>query len=145
MEPGSLIPPGIWTLADVLEYGRDKGVCPYFAVRRMVRLRKIFFKFVAVTYLRKDAICGHYHLFFPLPSRPEGRGASVQGDVQRCHCRLRRSSQHRQVGPLTLHCLTAYMSLVDNVCIESLSIDLTRPMMDAAGRSVIKLADKIEE
>lgn len=36
MDPGSLIPPGIWTLADVLQYGRDKGVCPYFAVRRMV-------------------------------------------------------------------------------------------------------------
>src|SRR6266576_6067108 len=36
MEPGQLIPPGIWTLADVIEYGREKGVCPYFAVRRMV-------------------------------------------------------------------------------------------------------------
>ena len=37
METGSLIPPGIWTLADILQYGRNKGVCPYFAVRRMVR------------------------------------------------------------------------------------------------------------
>ena len=36
------------------------------------------------------------------------------------------------------------MSL-DNVCIESLSIDLTRPMLDAAARSVDKLADKIDE
>lgn len=36
MEPGNLIPPGIWTLADVLQYGRDKKVCPYFVVRRMV-------------------------------------------------------------------------------------------------------------
>ena len=35
--------------------------------------------------------------------------------------------------------------LVDNVCIESLSIDLTRPMLDAAGRSVVKLSDKIDE
>lgn len=33
----------------------------------------------------------------------------------------------------------------DNVCIESLSIDLTRPMLDAAGRSVAKLSDKIDE
>lgn len=33
----------------------------------------------------------------------------------------------------------------DNVCIESLSIDLTRPMLDAAARSVTKLGDKIEE
>jgi len=33
----------------------------------------------------------------------------------------------------------------DNVCIESLSIDLTRPMLDAAVRSVTKLGEKIEE
>jgi DNA excision repair protein ERCC-2 len=37
------------------------------------------------------------------------------------------------------------MSCEDNVCIESLSIDLTRPMMDAAGRNVTKLSEKIEE
>ena len=35
--------------------------------------------------------------------------------------------------------------MLDNVCIESLSIDLTRPMLDAAARSVDKLADKIDE
>ncbi|KAI0030821.1 DNA repair helicase [Vararia minispora EC-137] len=34
---------------------------------------------------------------------------------------------------------------IDNVCIESLSIDLTRPMLDSASRSVTRLADKIEE
>jgi hypothetical protein len=36
MEPGQLLPGGIWTLADVLEYGREHGTCPYFTVRRMV-------------------------------------------------------------------------------------------------------------
>jgi hypothetical protein len=36
-------------------------------------------------------------------------------------------------------------NILDNVCIESLSIDLTRPMLDAAARSVDKLADKIDE
>ena len=40
---------------------------------------------------------------------------------------------------------TQVLIIPDNVCIESLSIDLTRPMLDAAGRSVDKLADKIEE
>ncbi|KAI8069763.1 uncharacterized protein B0P05DRAFT_550773 [Gilbertella persicaria] len=34
---------------------------------------------------------------------------------------------------------------IDNVCIESLSIDLTRPILDASARSVGVLADKIEE
>lgn len=33
----------------------------------------------------------------------------------------------------------------DNVCIESLSIDLTRPMLDSAVRSVGKLGEKIDE
>lgn len=34
---------------------------------------------------------------------------------------------------------------LDNVCIESLSIDLTRPMLESAARSVNKISDKIEE
>ena len=42
MEPGNLIPSGIWTLADVLNYGREKGVCPYFTIRRMVSYRISF-------------------------------------------------------------------------------------------------------
>lgn len=37
MGPGTLFPPGIWTLADILEYGKEKTICPYFGVRRMVR------------------------------------------------------------------------------------------------------------
>lgn len=37
------------------------------------------------------------------------------------------------------------LSRADNVCIESLSIDLTRPMLDSAGRSVGKLGEKIDE
>lgn len=35
--------------------------------------------------------------------------------------------------------------MVDNVCIESLSVDLTRPMLESAARSVNKIGDKIEE
>ncbi|KAG0181117.1 DNA-dependent ATPase of the nucleotide excision repair factor 4 complex [Apophysomyces sp. BC1034] len=34
---------------------------------------------------------------------------------------------------------------IDNVCIESLSIDLTRPTLDASARSITMLAEKIEE
>jgi DNA excision repair protein ERCC-2 len=40
-EPGQLVPAGIWTLADVLEYGKDQGTCPYFTVRRMVSIISI--------------------------------------------------------------------------------------------------------
>ncbi|KDN37186.1 hypothetical protein RSAG8_10318, partial [Rhizoctonia solani AG-8 WAC10335] len=34
---------------------------------------------------------------------------------------------------------------IDNVCIESLSIDLTRPMLESAARSVTRLGEKIDE
>ncbi|KAJ9102663.1 hypothetical protein QFC19_004772 [Naganishia cerealis] len=35
-EAGNLIPPGIHTLEDVKQYGKEKGVCPYFTIRRML-------------------------------------------------------------------------------------------------------------
>lgn len=35
-EPGALLPPGVHTLDDVKKYGQEKGICPYFAIRRMV-------------------------------------------------------------------------------------------------------------
>jgi hypothetical protein len=38
-ETGNLIPAGVYTLDDVKKYGVEKGVCPYFTIRRMVRLR----------------------------------------------------------------------------------------------------------
>ena len=41
--------------------------------------------------------------------------------------------------------LIEMLLLIDNVCLESLSIDLTRPMLDSAVRSVTKLGEKIEE
>ena len=40
-EAGNLIPPGVYTLDDVKKYGQEKGVCPYFTIRRMVSIRRI--------------------------------------------------------------------------------------------------------
>lgn len=37
-EAGNLIPAGVYTLDDVKKYGQEKGVCPYFTIRRMVSL-----------------------------------------------------------------------------------------------------------
>ncbi|KAJ7155974.1 hypothetical protein C8R43DRAFT_998581 [Mycena crocata] len=109
MEAGSLIPPGIWTLADVLEYGRDKGVCPYFTVRRMM-------PFVDVI------IYSFHYLLDPKVAEQVSKEMSKDAIVVF-------DEAHN----------------IDNVCIESLSIDLTRPMLDSAGRSIIKLGDKIDE
>ncbi len=35
-EPGQLIPRGVWTLEELKEMGKEEGICPYFAVRRML-------------------------------------------------------------------------------------------------------------
>ena len=52
------------------------------------------------------------------------------------------------IGTALLACGQPYILtcvFLDNVCIESLSIDLTRPMLDSAARSVTKLGEKIDE
>ncbi|KAJ6630794.1 hypothetical protein B0H10DRAFT_2160184 [Mycena sp. CBHHK59/15] len=109
MEPGSLIPSGIWTLADVLQYGRDNVVCPYFTVRRMM-------PFVDVI------IYSFHYLLDPKVAEQVSKEMSKDAIVVF-------DEAHN----------------IDNVCIESLSIDLTRPMLDSAGRSIGKLAEKIDD
>ncbi|KAG5642195.1 DNA-dependent ATPase of the nucleotide excision repair factor 4 complex [Asterophora parasitica] len=109
LEPGNLIPPGIWTLADVLQYGRDKGICPYFTVRRMMPFVDII-------------IYSFHYLLDPKVAEQVSKELSKDAIVVF-------DEAHN----------------IDNVCIESLSIDLTRPMLDSAARSVSKLGEKIEE
>ncbi|KAH9951244.1 hypothetical protein B0H21DRAFT_718020 [Amylocystis lapponica] len=109
LEPGNLIPPGIWTLADVLQHGRDNRVCPYFTVRRMM-------PFVDVI------IYSFHYLLDPKVAEQVSKEMSKDAIVVF-------DEAHN----------------IDNVCIESLSIDLTRPMLDSAARSVGKLGEKIEE
>lgn len=74
LEPGHLLPHGVWTLEDVREYGKQRGICPYFAVRRMVShpLRRADPGDQPLTThcLALDAIRRHHHLLFPLPPRP---------------------------------------------------------------------------
>ncbi|KAI0682274.1 hypothetical protein C8T65DRAFT_688870, partial [Cerioporus squamosus] len=109
LEAGNLIPPGIWTLADVLQYGRDNRICPYFLVRRMM-------PFVDVI------IYSFHYLLDPKVAEQVSKELSKDAIVVF-------DEAHN----------------IDNVCIESLSIDLTRPMLDSAARSVVRLGDKIEE
>ncbi|KAI0807346.1 DNA repair helicase [Fomes fomentarius] len=109
LEPGNLIPPGIWTLADVLQHGRENRLCPYFTVRRMM-------PFVDVI------IYSFHYLLDPKVAEQVSKELSKDAIVVF-------DEAHN----------------IDNVCIESLSIDLTRPMLDSAARSVVRLGDRIEE
>ncbi|KDQ14081.1 hypothetical protein BOTBODRAFT_132974 [Botryobasidium botryosum FD-172 SS1] len=108
-DPGSLIPPGIWTLADVRRYGEEKKVCPYFTIRRMMPFVDII-------------IYSFHYLLDPKVAEQVSKEMSKDAIVVF-------DEAHN----------------IDNVCLESLSIDLTRPMLDAAARNVTKLGDKIDE
>ncbi|KIM33127.1 hypothetical protein M408DRAFT_325951 [Serendipita vermifera MAFF 305830] len=109
LEAGALIPPGIWTLADIMEHGRKTTTCPYFTIRRMM-------PFVDVV------IYSFHYLLDPKVAEQVSKELSKDAIVVF-------DEAHN----------------IDNVCIESLSIDLTRPMLDSAVRSVTKLGEKIEE
>ncbi|CCA78059.1 probable RAD3-DNA helicase/ATPase [Serendipita indica DSM 11827] len=109
MEPGSLVPPGILTLADLMERGRRTTTCPYFTIRRMM-------PFVDVI------IYSFHYLLDPKVAEQVSKDLSKDAIVVF-------DEAHN----------------IDNVCIESLSIDLTRPMLDSAVRSVTKLGEKVEE
>lgn len=123
-----MIPTGIHTLEDVKRYGREKGVCPYFTIRRMVS--------------RHTRVANATELKVLLSQLP--------------HCDVVIYSFHYLLDPKIADQVSKEMSKdsivvfdeahnIDNVCIESLSIDLTRPMLDSAARSVVKLGEKIEE
>ncbi|KAI0273627.1 DNA repair helicase [Gloeopeniophorella convolvens] len=105
----NLLAPGVWTLADILQHGRDHGTCPYFTIRRTM-------PFVDVI------IYSFHYLLDPKVAEQVSKEMSKDSIVVF-------DEAHN----------------IDNVCIESLSIDLTRPMLDAASRSVNKLADQIDE
>lgn len=73
LDPDALIPYGVWTLDDIKAYGIRHGVCPYFAVRRMVRPL-----YSPATHADED-IAGQSigcDLLLPLSPRPQGRRAS---------------------------------------------------------------------
>lgn len=108
-EPGQLIPNGVWTLDDIKAYGIQEGICPYFAVRRMMPYVQII-------------VYSFHYLLDPKVAEQVSKEMDKNSIVVF-------DEAHN----------------IDNVCIESLSVDLTRPMLDAAARSVQVLTEKIEE
>ncbi|WFD01781.1 DNA helicase [Malassezia obtusa] len=109
LEPGHLVPPGVWTIEEVKEYSRDKGICPYFAVRRMMPFCDIII--YSFHYLLDPKVADQV-------SKEMSKDAIVVFD-----------EAHN----------------IDNVCIESLSIDLTRPTLDNAYRCINQLSEKVDE
>lgn len=87
----------------------QEGICPYFAVRRMMPYVDVII--YSFHYLLDPKVAEQV-------SREMDKNAIVVFD-----------EAHN----------------IDNVCIESLSVDLTRPILDTAARNVQALSEKIEE
>ncbi|KZZ98013.1 DNA repair helicase RAD3 [Ascosphaera apis ARSEF 7405] len=109
LEPSNLIPPGVFTLDDMLAYGEEHVQCPYFTARRMMPFCNVI-------------IYSYHYLLDPKIAE--------------------RVSQE-----LSKDCIVVFDEAhnIDNVCIESLSIDLSEDSLRKASRGAANLERMVEE
>ncbi|GAB7341120.1 hypothetical protein MBLNU457_7428t1 [Dothideomycetes sp. NU457] len=109
LEPHNLIPPGVFTLDDMLKHGEQHKQCPYFTCRRMMPFCNVI-------------IYSYHYLLDP-------------------------KIAERVSKELSKDCIVVFDEAhnIDNVCIESLSIDLTEDSLRKAGRGAQNLERKITE
>ncbi|KAF1810780.1 putative TFIIH complex helicase Rad3 [Eremomyces bilateralis CBS 781.70] len=109
LEPHNLIPPGVWTLDGLLQYGEQQKQCPYFTARRMMPFCNVI-------------IYSYHYLLDPKIAERVSRELSKD-------CIVVFDEAHN----------------IDNVCIESLSIDLTEDSLRKAARGANNLDRRITE
>ena len=109
LEPHNLVPPGVFTLDNLLTYGEQHKQCPYFSARRMMSFCNVI-------------IYSYHYLLDP-------------------------KIAERVSKELSKDCIVVFDEAhnIDNVCIESLSIDLTEDSLRKATRGASNLERKIEE
>lgn len=135
LEPHNLIPNGVWTFDGLLRYGEQHKQCPYFTARRMVRYPPI-------------ALCPHIH-----DSLTPQRWRLY---LQMQYCNVIIYSYHYLLDPKIAERVSKELSRdsiivfdeahnIDNVCIESLSTDLTEDSLRKATRGAQNLEDRIKQ
>ena len=109
LEPHNLVPPGVFTLDNLLTYGEQHKQCPYFSARRMMSFCNVI-------------IYSYHYLLDP-------------------------KIAERVSKELSKDCIVVFDEAhnIDNVCIESLSIDITEDSLRKATRGASNLERKIEE
>ncbi|KAL9617092.1 MAG: hypothetical protein Q9160_008082 [Pyrenula sp. 1 TL-2023] len=109
LEPHNLIPPGVFTLDGLMQYGEKHKQCPYFSARRMMSFCNVI-------------IYSYHYLLDP-------------------------KIAERVSKELSKDCIVVFDEAhnIDNVCIESLSIDLSEGSLDSATKGANNLERKIEE
>lgn len=109
LEPHNLIPNGVWTLDDLLQYGEQRKQCPYFTARRMMQFCNVI-------------IYSYHYLLDP-------------------------KIAERVSKDLSKDCIVVFDEAhnIDNVCIESLSTDITEDSLRKATRGAQNLEAKIND
>lgn len=109
LQPDNLIPPGVYTFDNILQYGEEHKQCPYFTARRMMPFCNVI-------------IYSYHYLLDP-------------------------KIADRVSKELSKDCIVVFDEAhnIDNVCIESLSIDLTEDSLRKATRGANNLDRRITE
>lgn len=105
----ALIPSGVYTLEGLKEYGRTKGLCPYFLSRKAMDVANVI-------------IYSYYYLLDPKVAEMVSKNLPKESIIVF-------DEAHN----------------IDNVCIESLSVDIGKRTLNAAARSLAKLTERIAE
>ncbi|KAL2855907.1 hypothetical protein BJY01DRAFT_204012 [Aspergillus pseudoustus] len=109
LEPHNLVPPGVFTLDGLLNYGEQHKQCPYFSARRMMPYCNVI-------------IYSYHYLLDPKIAERVSKEFSKDSIVVF-------DEAHN----------------IDNVCIESLSIDISEDSLRKATRGANNLERKIQE
>lgn len=109
LEPANLLPPGVFTLDNLIQYGETYKQCPYFSARRMMPWCNVI-------------IYSYHYLLDP-------------------------KIAERVSKELSKDCIVVFDEAhnIDNVCIESLSIDISEESLRKATRGAANLERSIEE
>lgn len=109
LEPHNLIPPGVYTFEDLINYGESHKQCPYFTVRRMMAFCNII-------------IYSYHYLLDPKIAERVSKELAKDSII-----------------------IFDEAHNIDNVCIESLSVDITEDSLRRASRGASSLGRAIDE
>ena len=141
------VPPGVYSLADMREYGKQKGWCPYFIARHMLSYANGASLLPLLHALRARADDDKPKR---APADPAGRSASTRAQravvVYNYQYLLDPKVSGMVSRDLEKECIVVFDEAhnIDNVCIEALSVNIRQQTVDGAQRNVARLASQVE-
>ncbi|KAI6204165.1 General transcription and DNA repair factor IIH helicase subunit XPD [Aphelenchoides besseyi] len=109
LEDGVIPPKGVYNLADLRDFGQERGVCPYFVARQAVQSAQI-------------VIYSYHYILDPKIAEMVSRDLSPRSCVVF-------DEAHN----------------IDNVCIESMSVTLSRKLLERCSKNLDELAEHVKK